>query len=182
MKAPALDHLAVLGASVPPPESVVSAHGGVNAQGGGSPGGKRLEEEGVAVELEDRLGFTVGTEGLYAEALRHEGLVESLQRELRIVIAGPTTLTALLNSLQMGFRTLAVQKRSSEVWKVLGAVKTEFTKFGGILDKVQKKLDEATTTIGEASSKTRNIERKLGKVQELPEGERSPALELPDGR
>jgi len=122
------------------------------------------------------------TEGLYAEVLRRPGLAERLQREHRVTVTGPTTVLALLNSLHMGFRTLAVQKRSSEVWKVLGAVKTEFGRFGGILDKVQKKLDEATSTIGEASSKTRNIERKLGKVQELPEGEASSLLERPDGQ
>ena len=122
------------------------------------------------------------TEGLYAEVLRRPGLAESLQREHRVTISGPTTVLALLNSLQMGFRTLAIQKRSSEVWKVLGAVKTEFGKFAAILDKVQKKLDEATNTIGEASSKTRNIERKLDKVQELPEGEVDPLPQIPDGR
>jgi DNA recombination protein RmuC len=120
------------------------------------------------------------TEGLYAEVLRRPGLAETLQRECNVTIAGPTTVHALLNSLQMGFRTLAIQKRSAEVWKVLGAVKSEFGKFGGILDKVQKQLDAATNTIGEASSKTRNIERKLGKVEELPEGEAERLL-LPDG-
>jgi len=87
----------------------------------------------------------------------------------------------VLNSLQMGFRTFAIQKRSVEVWKVLAGVKTEFGRFGGILDKVQKKLDEATKTIGEASNRTRTIERKLDKVQELPEGEAQGML-LPDGQ
>ncbi|MGI6065958.1 MAG: DNA recombination protein RmuC [Bacillota bacterium] len=108
------------------------------------------------------------TEGLYAEVLRRPGLCEMLQRVYRVVVAGPTTLAALLNSLQMGFRTLAIEKRSSEVWALLGAVKTEFGKFGDILDKTQKKLREASNTIETAAKKTRTIERKLKKVQELP--------------
>lgn len=107
-------------------------------------------------------------EGLYAEALRRVGLWESLQREYRVMLTGPTTLAALLNSLQMGFRTLAIQKRSSEVWQLLGAVKTEFGKFGDILEKTQKKLQEASNTIETATKKTRTIERKLVQVQELP--------------
>lgn len=108
------------------------------------------------------------TEGLYAEVLRRPGLVDSLQREQRVVIVGPTTLAALLNSLQMGFRTLAIQKRSSEVWKVLSAVKTEFGKFGDMLDKVKKKLDETGNTIDDAVHRTRQIEKKLRKVEALP--------------
>lgn len=108
------------------------------------------------------------TEGLYAEVLRRPGLCDCLQREYRIVIAGPTTLIALLNSLQMGFRTLAIEKRSSEVWILLGAVKTEFGKFGDILDKTQKKLQEASNTIEDAARKSRSIGRKLKNVQELP--------------
>lgn len=108
------------------------------------------------------------TEGLYAEVLRRPGLVDSLQREQRVVIVGPTTLAALLNSLQMGFRTLAIQKRSSEVWKVLGAVKTEFGKFGDMLDKVKKKLDETGNTIDDAVHRTRQIEKRLRKVEALP--------------
>jgi len=119
-------------------------------------------------------------EGLYAEVLRRPDLAERLQRDFRVTLAGPTTVLALLNSLQMGFRTLAIQKRSSEVWKVLGAVKSEFTKFGGILDSVEKKLEQASNTITTAKSKTRNIERKLGKVEELPESEASPLL-IEDG-
>ena len=106
-------------------------------------------------------------EGLYAEVLRRIGLCEFLQREYRVIITGPTTLTALLNSLQMGFRTIAIEKRSSEVWQLLGTVKTEFTKFGDILEKTQKKLQEASNTIDFASKKSRNIERKLNKVQAL---------------
>lgn len=108
------------------------------------------------------------TEGLYAEVLRSPGLCESLQRTYRVVVTGPTTLAALLNSLQMGFRTLAIEKRSSEVWALLGAVKTEFGRFGEILDKTQKKLQEASNTIENAAKKSRTIERKLKQVQELP--------------
>jgi DNA recombination protein RmuC len=115
------------------------------------------------------------TEGLYAEVLRRPGLHESLQRDYRVMIAGPTTLSALLNSLQMGFRTLAIEKRSSEVWKVLGGVKQEFVKFGDILDKTKKKLQEASNTIESAASKSRNIERKLNKVESI-----SPAEEQPE--
>ncbi len=107
------------------------------------------------------------TEGLYAEVLRRPGLCDCLQREYRIVTAGPTTLIALLNSLQMGFRTLAVEKRSSEVWTLLGAVKTEFGRFGDILDKTQKKLQEASNTMEDAARKSRSIGRKLKSVQEL---------------
>ncbi len=108
------------------------------------------------------------TEGLYAEVLRRSGLVESLQRDFRVVVAGPTTLAALLNSLQLGFRTLAIEKRSSEVWQLLGAVKGEFGKFGDILEKTKKKLDEASSSIESAAVRTRAIERKLRTVQELP--------------
>ena len=107
-------------------------------------------------------------EGLYAEVARRPALLEQLQREQRVVIAGPTTLAALLNSLQMGFRTLAIQKRSGEVWQLLGAVKTEFGKFGTVLDGVKKKLDQASGQIDEAAVRTRAIERRLRGVQELP--------------
>jgi len=110
-------------------------------------------------------------ESLYAEVLRRAGLVEALQRDYRVTLAGPTTLSALLNSLQMGFRTLAIQKRSSEVWKILGGVKTEFGRFGDILDKVNKKLQEAQNTIDDASKKSRNIERRLSTVEGLPAAE-----------
>ena len=108
------------------------------------------------------------TEGLYAEVLRRTGLFETLQRQYRVTIAGPTTLAAFLNSLQMGFRTLAIQKRSSEVWTLLGAVKTEFGKFGDILEKTNKKLQEASNTLQDAAQKSRTIEKKLKSVQELP--------------
>jgi DNA recombination protein RmuC len=108
------------------------------------------------------------TEGLYAEVLRRPGLVESLQNDFRVLVTGPTTLAALLNSLQMGFRILTVEKRSSEVWQLLGAVKTQFGQFGGLLDKVHKKLDQASSTIEDAARKSRTIERKLKTVQGLP--------------
>jgi DNA recombination protein RmuC len=113
----------------------------------------------------------VPTEGLYAEALRRPGLVEALQREYRVMLAGPTTLLATLNSLQMGFRTLALEKRSSEVWQVLGAVKTEFSKFGEVLAKTKKKLDEASNTIASAETRTRAMGRALKQVETLPEGQ-----------
>lgn len=113
----------------------------------------------------------VPTEGLYAEALRRPGLVESLQRECRVMLAGPTTLLATLNSLQMGFRTLALEKRSSEVWQVLGAVKTEFGKFGDVLAKTRKKLDEASNTISSVETRTRVMGRALKQVEALPEGQ-----------
>ena len=108
------------------------------------------------------------TEGLYAEIARRPGLADGLQRDHRVLIVGPMTLAALLNSLQMGFRTLAIQQRSSEVWKVLGAVKTEFGKFGDTLEKVKKKLDETGNTIEEAAHRSRQIERRLKKVEALP--------------
>jgi DNA recombination protein RmuC len=107
-------------------------------------------------------------EGLYAEALRRPGLAEALQRDWRVSIAGPTTLAALLNSLQMGFRTLAIEKRSSEVWGVLGAIKTEFGKFGEALEATRKKLEQATKSIESAGVRTRQIERKLKGVEALP--------------
>lgn len=108
------------------------------------------------------------TEGLYAEVMRRPGLFDNLQREFRITVAGPSTMSAFLNSLQMGFRTLAIEKRSSEVWALLGAVKTEFGKFGAILERTQKQLQAASNTIDSAARKTRTIERKLKKVEELP--------------
>jgi DNA recombination protein RmuC len=111
------------------------------------------------------------TEALYAEVLRRPGLVEWLHRECRVSVTGPTTLAALLNSLQLGFRTLAIQKRSDEVWQLLGAVRTQFGKFGDLLEKVDKKLHEASTTIGQATRKTRYIEKRLGRVEALPEPE-----------
>ena len=107
-------------------------------------------------------------EGLYAEVLRNVGLFETIQKEYKVIITGPTTLAALLNSLQMGFRTLAIEKRSGEVWEILSAVKSEFGKFGEILDKTQKKLQEASNVIEQAGVRSRAIERQLRDVQELP--------------
>jgi DNA recombination protein RmuC len=111
------------------------------------------------------------TEGLYAEVLRLPGLFEALQRDFKVMVAGPTTLAALLNSLQMGFRTLAIEKRSAEVWNLLGAVRTEFSKFGIILEKTRKKLVEAGNHIDLAATRTRVIERKLRDVQDVPHQE-----------
>ena len=108
------------------------------------------------------------TEGLYAEAIRRVGLVEQVQRECRVIFAGPTTLAALLNSLQMGFRTLAIQQRSSEVWNLLATVKTEFGKFGDALAKVKDKLDQASTDMDKVAVRSRAITKQLNKVEELP--------------
>ena len=110
----------------------------------------------------------VPTEGLYAEILRRTGLFELLQRDFKITVVGPSNLVAFLSSLQMGFRTLAIEKRSSEVWEILGAVKTEFGAFGDILDKTKKKLQEATNVLDRAGTRSRAIERKLKGVQSLP--------------
>ncbi len=120
------------------------------------------------------------TEGLYAEVVRRPGLVDALQRDYRVVVVGHTTFTALLNSLQMGFRTLAIQKRSSEVWEVLGAVKAEFGKFGGVLEKVKTKLNQASREIDQAEVRTRAIERNLRGVEALPAPEAGAALRAPD--
>ena len=111
----------------------------------------------------------VPTEGLYAEALRRPGLVESLQREHKVRLTGPTTLLATLSSLQMGFRTLALEQRSAEVWETLGAVKTEFAKFGEVLAKTKKKLDEASSSIDMAERRTRVMARELREVEALPD-------------
>ena len=111
------------------------------------------------------------TEGLYAEVLRRPGLTEALQRDCKVVVAGPTTLLALLNSLQMGFRTLALEKRSAEVWQVLGAVKTEFGKFGDVLSRMRRKLEEATDTLDAAQTRTRVMARRLKGVEALPEAQ-----------
>jgi DNA recombination protein RmuC len=111
------------------------------------------------------------TEGLYAEIIRRPGLVDALQREHRIIIAGPTTLLALLNSLRMGFRSLAIQQRSSEVWQVLRAVRTEFARYGEALDRVQKKLQEASNSIDVMATRRRQVDRRLESVERLPEPE-----------
>jgi len=110
-------------------------------------------------------------EGLFAEALRDPSVFETIQREMHVIITGPTTLAAILNSLQLGFRSLAIEKRSSEVWRTLSAVKTQFGKFGELLDKTRKKMDEASKSLGEATDSTRKIERKLQNVQELNSSE-----------
>ncbi|MDR1609959.1 MAG: DNA recombination protein RmuC, partial [Candidatus Symbiothrix sp.] len=111
----------------------------------------------------------VPTEGLYAEILRRTGLFETLQRDFKITVVGPTNLVAFLSSLQMGFKTLVIEKRSSEVWEILGAVKTEFSNFGVVLERTKKKLQEATNVIDKAGIRSRAIERKLRTVQELPQ-------------
>ncbi|RPI00644.1 MAG: DNA recombination protein RmuC [Calditrichaeota bacterium] len=116
-------------------------------------------------------------EGLYAEVLRINGLFEMIQREYKITIAGPTTISAFLSSLQMGFRTLAVEKRTSEIWELLGAVKTEFGKFGEILEKTKNKLDQASKEIDNAGARSRVIEKKLKNVQLLPQQESIKLLE-----
>ena len=118
-------------------------------------------------------------EGLFAEVIRRTGLTEAIQRDCRVVIAGPTTLWAILSSLQMGFRTLAIQERPSEVWNLLAAVKTEWTKYGDILEAVQKKLTQASETIEKAKVRSRVVGRKLRDVQELPAAEA--AALLPSG-
>ncbi|MDP9169507.1 MAG: DNA recombination protein RmuC [Acidobacteriota bacterium] len=106
----------------------------------------------------------LATEGLYAETLRRPGLVEALQRDFRVVLAGPTTFAALLNSLQMGFRTLAIQQRSGEVWKLLGDVKTQFGKYSQVLEVIRKRLEQATQTVDDAAIRTRAIEKRLKNV------------------
>jgi DNA recombination protein RmuC len=120
-------------------------------------------------------------EGLFAEVIRRTGLTEAIQRECRVVIAGPTTLWSIMNSLQMGFRTLAIQKRSSEVWNLLAAVKTEWTKYGDVLEAVQKKLQQASETIEKVQVRSRVVGRKLRDVQELPVAEAAVLLALDAG-
>ncbi len=118
------------------------------------------------------------TEGLYAEVLRRPGLMEALQREHRITLAGPTTLLAMLSALQMGFRTLALEKRSSEVWQVLGAVKTEFGKFGDVLAKVKSQTEGVLNTLGQAETRSRAMGRVLRQVEALPDGQAKALLPL----
>jgi DNA recombination protein RmuC len=153
---------------------------------------RRIREEAKSISLKyveppHTTNFAIlflPTEGLYAEVARRPGLSESLQRDFRITVAGPTNLCMLLNSLQMGFRTLAIEKRSSEVWQVLGAVKTEFGKFAGVLEKTRKKLAEATNVIDQADVRTRAIERKLRGVEAASDSESQRLLgdvpELPE--
>ena len=120
-------------------------------------------------------------EGLYAEVLRRPGLVDTLQREQRVVVTGPTTLAAILNSLQMGFRTMALEKRSAEVWQVLGAVKTEFGKFGEVLARVKEQLQAASNTIERAETRTRQMDRALKSVEALPADESQQLIPLERG-
>lgn len=120
----------------------------------------------------------LATEGLYAEALRRPGLAESLQENYRVVLAGPTTFAALLNSLQMGFRTLAIQQRSGEVWTLLGDVKTQFGKYSQVLDIIRKRLDQATQTVDDAAVRTRAIEKRLKSVEDAEEPEQGRLIRL----
>ena len=120
------------------------------------------------------------TEGLFAEVTKRANLVDVVQRDYRVIFAGPTTLWSILNSLQMGFRTLAIEKRSSEVWNTLGAVKTEWTKYGDALDKVKKKLEEASNSIEAAQVRTRAVGKKLKEVQESPSSQAAGILDLED--
>lgn len=120
------------------------------------------------------------TEGLYAEALRCRGLMEELQQKHRILIAGPSTLSALLSSLQLGFRTLAIEQRSAEVWQLLGAVKTEFSRFSDLLDQTQQRLRQAGDTIEKAANKTRAIHRRLRAVEALGTAQSAKLLDLPE--
>jgi DNA recombination protein RmuC len=123
----------------------------------------------------------LATEGLFAEVLRHPSVVSDLQQQYRVVVAGPTTLAAILTSLRMGFQTLVVEQRAAEVWRVLGAVKTEFGKFGDVLDKVQRQLSTASRTIEETGQRSRAMEKKLRSAERLPEAEAALVLELPAG-
>lgn len=143
---------------------------------------KKIQEKYIAPPYTTDFGLLfLPTEGLYAEVLRRPGLTDRLQRESRVIIAGPTTLSALLNSLQMGFRTLAIEKRSSEVWQLLGAVKTEFGKFGEVLAKTKDQIDKVSNTIGDAEVRTRKIERKLRGVEQLNETQAKALLGEPAG-
>ena len=144
----------------------------------------RLEAKSIAdkyIEPPHTTDFAIlflPTEGLYAEVLRRPGLMESLQRDLRITLAGPTTLLAMLSSLQMGFRTLALEKRSSEVWQVLGAVKTEFEKFGGVLAKVKSQTQTVLNTLDSAETRSRALGRALRQVDALPEADSQALIPL----
>jgi DNA recombination protein RmuC len=120
----------------------------------------------------------LATEGLYAEALRRPGLAEALQSQYRVVLAGPTTFAALLNSLQMGFKTLAIQQRSGEVWKILGEVKTQFGKYSQVLDLIRKRLDQAVETVDQASVRTRAIESRLKRVESVDDPEADNVIRL----
>jgi DNA recombination protein RmuC len=161
-------------------ERLLDAQGRADAAGAEAAGKAlemriRLEAKSIAekyIEPPHTTDFAIlflPTEGLYAEVLRRPGLMESLQRDHRITLAGPTTLLAMLSSLQMGFRTLALEKRSSEVWQVLGAVKTEFGKFGDVLAKVKSQTQTVLNTLDNAEVRSRALGRVLKKVEALPE-------------
>ncbi len=137
---------------------------------------KNIHEKYIEPPLTTDFGILyLPTEGLYAEVLRRPGFADGLRNQYKIIVAGPTTIAALLNSLQMGFRTLAVEKRASEVWAMLGTVKGEFGKFGDLLEKTKEKLESASKNIEDATRKSRTIERKLRDVQDLPAGAGLPA-------
>jgi DNA recombination protein RmuC len=121
----------------------------------------------------------LATEGLYAEVLRQPAFVEDLQQRYRVIVAGPTTLAAILSSLRIGFQTLIIEQRATEVWRVLGAVKTEFGKFGKVLDKVKRQLNTASRTIEQTGARSRAMERRLRSVEQLPEAEALKILALP---
>ena len=121
----------------------------------------------------------LATEGLYAEVVRQPDLVEDLQRTYRVIVAGPMTLTAILSSLRMGFQTLAIEQRASEVWRILGAVKTEFGKFNDVLDRVKRQLETASRTIEDTGRRTRAMEKKLREVEQAPDADASRILALP---
>ncbi|MBO5798389.1 MAG: DNA recombination protein RmuC, partial [Clostridia bacterium] len=120
------------------------------------------------------------TEGLYAEVLRRPGLAEELQHKYRVMVCGPTTITAFLNTLRMGFRTIALDKRASEVWKVLGAAKTQYDKFGDLLDKARRKIEEAGNTLEDARHRNEIIRKNLKSVEQLPAAEAGSLLEMPE--
>jgi len=139
---------------------------------------KKISEKYISVpKTTDFAVLYLPVEGLYAEVTKRPALVETLQQQYRILVCGPSTLTALLNSLQMGFKTLAIEKRSSEVWQLLSVFKQEFTKFVDLLGKTQKKIDEASNTIEDATKKTRTIQRKLKDVVEIEDGKNAGLLD-----
>lgn len=143
--------------------------------------GKRISQKYIAPpHTTDFAIMFLPIEGLYAEIMRDMDVAEQLQREQRVVIAGPSTLSALLNSLQMGFRTVAIEKRSAEVWKLLGAVKTDFGRFSDVLEKTQTKLRQASESIDSAFVRTRSIQRHLRKVEAVDELETEQVLQLDD--
>ena len=126
---------------------------------------KKINEKYIQVPLTTDFAIMyLPLEGLYCEAIKKTGLIEQLQRDYRIIVCGPTTLSALLNSLQMGFQTLAIEKRSSEIWNLLSTFKKEFVTFVDLLSKTQKKIDEASGTLSDATKKTQTIQKKLNKV------------------